>query len=96
MLTITTDVWVMGEHLPVRVEGRPVVDSSTGQLALQDAAASLDRVDVPQDVVDGLLPQVATSAHLPVVKGLTWTGVRVTQEGAELDFRARDTQLPAW
>ena len=95
-LVITTEVGVLGERLPVRVSGRPIVDGATGQLGLGDAKASLDAVDVPQDVVDGLLPRVATYAYLPTFEGLRWGGVQVTQEGAELDFRVDDLQVPQW
>ncbi|OFS06946.1 MULTISPECIES: DUF2993 domain-containing protein [Kytococcus] len=93
-LSITTDVPVMGERLPVRVTGRPVVDPATGQLGLADAQASLDEVDVPQDVVDGLLPRVATYANLPTYEGLRWTGVRATAEGVELELRGEGVDLP--
>ncbi|WP_462417280.1 hypothetical protein [Kytococcus sp. Marseille-QA3725] len=96
LLTITTEVDALGERLPVRVTGRPVVDGATGQLGLRDAEASLDTVDVPRDVVEGLLPRVATYAYLPVVDGVTWTGVQVGADGAQLDFRADDADLPQW
>lgn len=96
MLTITTQVGVLGERLPVRVTGRPVVDGRSGQLGLQDAQASLDEVDVPQDVIDGLLPRVSTYVYLPTFEGLRWTGVQVTQDGVELDFRAEEMTVPTW
>ena len=82
--------------IPVRVTGRPVVDSRSGQLGLQDAQASLDEVDVPQDVIDGLLPRVSTYVYLPTFEGLRWTGVQVTQDGVELDFRAEEMTVPTW
>lgn len=86
----TTDVTVMGEQVPVRVVSRPTIAVDAQQLHLMEASATLDGVDVPPDVVKGMLPRVQSRVGLPTLPGMRFVTVQAETDGARLGVDGRD------
>lgn len=89
----TTDVTVMGERVPMRVVSRPTIAVDAQQLHLMEASATLDGVDVPPDVVKGMLPRVQSRVALPALPGMRFVTVQAETDGARLGVDGRDLSL---
>lgn len=77
-------ITVLGERLPVTVAGRPGIHLEAQRLELDDPHATLDGVEVPDAVVDGMLSRMQARLELPRVPGLRFVTIRAAAGGAEL------------
>lgn len=86
LVTVTATVDALGEQLPVVVHGKPFITADTQRLQLLEPTATLDGVEVPPGILQGMLPKVLDQVRLPQREGLHFTTLEATPQGPRLSF----------
>lgn len=83
---------VLGQQLPVTIEGTPRLDPATGELGIRDATATVAGTAVPKQLLEPLLARVGTGYRLPPLGALHYRSitpgpdaVRVGLAGTDVD-----------
>lgn len=83
---------VLGSPVPVTVEADISV-APTGELELANPTAVVSGFDIPAQVVDATLSQVAPQLKLPTVAGLSYTGLSIDESGVRATLTGTDVAL---
>lgn len=86
LVRVQGTVPVLGEDLRGSLQGRLRLDPASQEIQLDAPIGSLDEVQVPPDIITGLVTRLSSRFALPTVPGLTWTAVRSDASGVVLTF----------
>lgn len=87
----TASVW--GAEVSIEVTARPGVDEN-GALTLDDPAATMSGVAVPQTLLRPLLKRITDRAELPALQGLGYDSLTATGQGIVVTLSGDNLQIP--